>query len=86
MPQPSGPISARLLPAACSSSTAYKDEYEVARMLVDPAFIEDVKSQVPAGENLTYKLHPPILRVMGRKKKTRSRTQVACCTEGSGQG
>ena len=49
--------------------TAYKDEYEVARMLVDPAFIEDVKSQVPAGENLTYKLHPPILRVMGRKKK-----------------
>eukprot|EP01133_Synstelium_polycarpum_P023883 gene23883-28647_t len=25
--------------------TAYKDEYEVARMLVDPAFIEDVKSQ-----------------------------------------
>ncbi|MCJ0903062.1 indolepyruvate ferredoxin oxidoreductase family protein [Rhodococcus sp. ARC_M6] len=49
--------------------TAYKDEYEVARMLVDPAFIEDVKSQVPAGENLTYKLHPPILKVMGRKKK-----------------
>ncbi|EME19050.1 DUF6537 domain-containing protein, partial [Rhodococcus qingshengii] len=31
--------------------------------------IEDVKSQVPAGENLTYKLHPPILKVMGRKKK-----------------
>ncbi|MFC9840920.1 indolepyruvate ferredoxin oxidoreductase family protein [Rhodococcus sp. NPDC127530] len=49
--------------------TAYKDEYEVARMLVDPAFLNDVKAQVPAGENLTYKLHPPILRAMGRKKK-----------------
>ncbi|MFC7446848.1 indolepyruvate ferredoxin oxidoreductase family protein [Rhodococcus daqingensis] len=49
--------------------TAYKDEYEVARMLVDPAFLEDVASQVPGGENLTYKLHPPALRALGRKKK-----------------
>jgi indolepyruvate ferredoxin oxidoreductase len=49
--------------------TAYKDEYEVARLLVDPAFLDDVRSQVPTGENLTFKLHPPILRAMGRKKK-----------------
>lgn len=49
--------------------TAYKDEYEVARMLVDPDFLADVASQVPGGENLTYKLHPPALRVLGRKKK-----------------
>lgn len=49
--------------------TAYKDEYEVARMLVDPAFLAEVESQVPGGENLTYKLHPPMLRAMGRKKK-----------------
>ncbi|KAA0021804.1 indolepyruvate ferredoxin oxidoreductase family protein [Antrihabitans cavernicola] len=49
--------------------TAYKDEYEVARMLVDPAFLADVESQVPGGENLTYKLHPPMLRSLGRKKK-----------------
>ncbi|MBL1078688.1 indolepyruvate ferredoxin oxidoreductase family protein [Nocardia sp. 2] len=49
--------------------TAYKDEYEVARLLVDPAFLAEVRAQVPGGENLTYKLHPPVLRALGRKKK-----------------
>jgi indolepyruvate ferredoxin oxidoreductase len=49
--------------------TAYKDEYEVARLLTDPQFISYVQSEIPAGENLTYKLHPPMLRTMGRKKK-----------------
>ncbi|MCA2206589.1 indolepyruvate ferredoxin oxidoreductase family protein [Nocardia rosealba] len=49
--------------------TAYKDEYEVARLLVDPAFLAEVQAQVPGGEKLTYKLHPPVLRAMGRKKK-----------------
>jgi indolepyruvate ferredoxin oxidoreductase len=48
---------------------AYKDEYEVARLLTDPQFLSYVKSEVPAGENLTYKLHPPVLRAMGRSKK-----------------
>jgi len=49
--------------------TAYKDEYEVARLLTDPQFLSHVRSEIPAGENLTYKLHPPALRAMGRKKK-----------------
>ncbi|MDT5197919.1 MAG: indolepyruvate ferredoxin oxidoreductase [Mycobacterium sp.] len=49
--------------------TAYKDEYEVARLLTDPAFVEYVESEIPGGERLTYKLHPPALRAMGRKKK-----------------
>ncbi len=49
--------------------TAYKDEYEVARLLVDPAFLADVQAQVPGGEKLTYRLHPPVLRAMGRAKK-----------------
>jgi indolepyruvate ferredoxin oxidoreductase len=49
--------------------TAYKDEYEVARLLVDPDFLADVQAQVPGGEKLTYKLHPPVLRAMGRDKK-----------------
>ncbi|VFB01761.1 indolepyruvate ferredoxin oxidoreductase family protein [Nocardia cyriacigeorgica] len=49
--------------------TAYKDEYEVARLLVDPAFLAEVQAQVPGGEKLTYKLHPPVLRAMGRRKK-----------------
>ena len=49
--------------------TAYKDEYEVARMLTDPAFIETVRREVPGGADLTYKLHPPVLKALGRKKK-----------------
>ena len=49
--------------------TAYKDEYEVARMLVDPAFLDEVQSQVPGGAQLTYRLHPPVLRALGRTKK-----------------
>ncbi|WP_159929365.1 MULTISPECIES: indolepyruvate ferredoxin oxidoreductase family protein [Nocardia] len=49
--------------------TAYKDEYEVARRLTDPAFLAEVAAQVPDGANLTYRLHPPILRAMGREKK-----------------
>ncbi|NOP99069.1 MULTISPECIES: indolepyruvate ferredoxin oxidoreductase family protein [Mycolicibacterium] len=49
--------------------TAYKDEYEVARLLVDPVFLADVRAQVPGGEKLTYRLHPPALRAMGRTKK-----------------
>jgi indolepyruvate ferredoxin oxidoreductase len=49
--------------------TAYKDEYEVARLLTDPQFVDYVRSEIPAGENLTYKLHPPVLRALGRKKK-----------------
>ena len=49
--------------------TAYKDEYEVARLLTDSQFLEHVHSEFPNGENLTYRLHPPTLRAIGRKKK-----------------
>lgn len=49
--------------------TAYKDEYEVARLLTDPQFLADVRSEIPDGAKLTYKLHPPMLRAMGWKKK-----------------
>ncbi|CAM2894313.1 indolepyruvate ferredoxin oxidoreductase family protein [Skermania piniformis] len=49
--------------------TAYKDEYEVARRLVDPAFADEVAAQVPGGTGLTYRLHPPVLRALGRRRK-----------------
>jgi indolepyruvate ferredoxin oxidoreductase len=49
--------------------TAYKDEYEVARLLTDPEFVAYVRSEIPTGENLTYRLHPPALRALGRSKK-----------------
>ncbi|MBH0777058.1 indolepyruvate ferredoxin oxidoreductase family protein [Nocardia bovistercoris] len=49
--------------------TAYKDEYEVARRLVDPDFLAEVAEQVPGGERLTYRLHPPFLRALGLRHK-----------------
>ncbi|MFZ2173023.1 MAG: DUF6537 domain-containing protein, partial [Rhodococcus sp. (in: high G+C Gram-positive bacteria)] len=49
--------------------TAYKDEYEVARMLTDPAFLEAAGAEVPGAGKLTYNLHPPVLETMGRKSK-----------------
>ncbi|QDQ96216.1 indolepyruvate ferredoxin oxidoreductase family protein [Tomitella fengzijianii] len=49
--------------------TAYKDEYEVARLLTDPAFADAVQGQVPGGTALTFKLHPPTLKALGRTRK-----------------
>lgn len=49
--------------------TAYKDEYEVARLLTDPAFERRLASEVPGGTKLRYRLHPPLLRAMGRDQK-----------------
>ncbi|MEU0497246.1 indolepyruvate ferredoxin oxidoreductase family protein [Mycobacterium sp. NPDC006124] len=49
--------------------TAYKDEYEVARLLTDQRFLDQVRAEFPTGEELTYRLHPPVLRALGRSKK-----------------
>nr|WP_308166270.1 DUF6537 domain-containing protein [Nocardia albiluteola] len=49
--------------------TAYKDEYEVARLLTDPAFTAAVATEFAGATTLTYRLHPPVLRSLGRKKK-----------------
>ncbi|MGW4126472.1 DUF6537 domain-containing protein, partial [Nocardia sp. NPDC004711] len=49
--------------------TAYKDEYEVARLLTDPAFTAAVAAQFAGAANMTYRLHPPALQSLGRKKK-----------------
>jgi indolepyruvate ferredoxin oxidoreductase len=49
--------------------TAYKDEYEVARLSLDPALDEAVRAQFGAGARYSYRLHPPVLRALGRKHK-----------------
>jgi indolepyruvate ferredoxin oxidoreductase len=58
---------------------AYKDEYEVSRLLTDPAFLDAVAAEVPGAQHLTYKLHPPVLKALGRQKKIgmRPRTHFA---------
>ena len=48
---------------------AYKDEYEVARLLTDPRLVAKAQAEVPQGERLTYRLHPPLLRAFGMRKK-----------------
>ena len=48
---------------------AYKDEYEVARLHRSKAFQQAVRDQFGDKTEVTYKLHPPIMRRMGAKKK-----------------
>ncbi|MCX6398676.1 MAG: indolepyruvate ferredoxin oxidoreductase family protein [Propionibacteriales bacterium] len=48
--------------------TAYKDEYEVARLLTDPAFLASTGQEFPGG-TVAFQLHPPVLRALGRDKK-----------------
>ncbi len=48
---------------------AIKDEYEVARLLTDPAFEEQVRGMWQDPESIGYNLHPPLLRSFGFHKK-----------------
>jgi indolepyruvate ferredoxin oxidoreductase len=48
---------------------AYKDEYEVARLSLDPALTEDIERRFGAGARYSYRLHPPVLRALGMQKK-----------------
>jgi indolepyruvate ferredoxin oxidoreductase len=49
--------------------TAYKDEYEVARLLTDREFERRLAAEVPGGTKMRYRLHPPLLRAAGRDHK-----------------
>jgi indolepyruvate ferredoxin oxidoreductase len=48
---------------------AYKDEYEVARLHLDPALTRQVEEQFGAGATVRYMLHPPLLRAVGVDRK-----------------
>ncbi|HXP54424.1 MAG TPA: DUF6537 domain-containing protein, partial [Streptosporangiaceae bacterium] len=48
---------------------AYKDEYEVARLSLDPALDDSVAAQFGPGARYYYRLHPPVLRSLGMQKK-----------------
>jgi indolepyruvate ferredoxin oxidoreductase len=49
--------------------TAYKDEYEVARLSLDPALDAAVRAQFGDGARYQYRLHPPVLRALGLRHK-----------------
>ncbi len=48
---------------------AYKDEYEVARLALDPGFHADLARAFGPGARLHYRLHPPVLRSLGLRRK-----------------
>ena len=48
---------------------AYKDEYEVARLSLDPAFLTGLSEEFGSGTRYAYRLHPPVLRALGMKRK-----------------
>ncbi len=48
---------------------AYKDEYEVARLLTRPELLAKVQEQVPGATDVRFNLHPPVLRAMGMGSK-----------------
>jgi indolepyruvate ferredoxin oxidoreductase len=48
---------------------AYKDEYEIARLCLDPALAAALRARFGPGYRAYYRLHPPLLRALGMKRK-----------------
>jgi indolepyruvate ferredoxin oxidoreductase len=48
---------------------AYKDEYEVARLSIRPDLDQELREQFGDGARFRYRLHPPVLRALGMKRK-----------------
>lgn len=49
--------------------TAYKDEYEVARLMLDPEGMRLAGEVAGRRGRIAWKLHPPLFRVLGLKRK-----------------
>jgi indolepyruvate ferredoxin oxidoreductase len=52
---------------------AYKDEYEVARLHLDPAQQANLSVQFGSGASVSVLLHPPVLRALGMRRKLQLR-------------
>ncbi|WP_033288789.1 indolepyruvate ferredoxin oxidoreductase family protein [Amycolatopsis jejuensis] len=48
---------------------AYKDEYEVARLSLDPQLTAEIEAQFGTGTRFAHRLHPPVLRALGMNRK-----------------
>jgi len=65
---------------------AYKDEYEVARLMVAPEAEQSVRAAGGTASTMAFHLHPPLLRAMGVDRKlrftARSRRSFALLAKG----
>jgi len=48
---------------------AYKDEYEVARLSLDPTLETEIQARFGPGSRYAYQLHPPVMRALGLNRK-----------------
>jgi len=59
----------RTVAASLFKLIAYKDEYEVARLMTDPDGMAAAYEVAGARGRIAWKLHPPLLRALGLRRK-----------------